>query len=301
VSHPEPVDLSGLELVWVLEVPVGLLAALLCIVGLVKFLPLGRSRAFTLAPNPGLGLIRASIVAAAAWFWWVLTHTADSQVQGAYVALYAALGLACLLWGGLWRPILGVWTPADVVERGNLAAALVLAGFLLGTAAAFGGALSGDDASCAGPRLATPLCHEVADAVGPSFPPGSVGTGGWHVVLAFFLLAYAELRANVALVDRIGGGLSRQARVDRDVSAGLLLGAVALASGLVAGRAAAGDYLGWGDAMGDYWRRLWPMALVPVVGTAVGFLTTGRPDRALARGATSALLVAGGVAWYAFT
>ncbi|MCA1818688.1 MAG: hypothetical protein LC620_01325, partial [Halobacteriales archaeon] len=215
--------------------------------------------------------------------------------------LYAALAFACLLWGSYWRPILGVWDTADIVERGNLAAALVLVGFTFGTAFAFGGALTGSDVSCAGARLQTPLCQEIGVAAGPAFPAGSVGTGGWHVVLGFFLLAYLELRVNVTAVDRIGGGLSRQARVERDVSAGLLLGAVAVASGLVAGRAAAGDYSGWDDALHDYWRRLWPLVVIPLVACAVGFITTDRPSKGTIRGATSALLVVGAAAWYRFT
>lgn len=72
------------------------------------------------------------------------------------------------------RPILDLYHPADVVERGNLAAGLVYAGFVLGTTFAFGGALTGE---------------------GP----------GWWVVVVSFLLAYFELRAIMALVSRLSG------------------------------------------------------------------------------------------------
>jgi hypothetical protein len=294
---PAVVDLGGYEFVWGMEHPLAWIAGALAFIGFWKFFPLGKNRAFAIEANPGLGLLRAAVLLSALWFWFILATAADSGIAGFYTGLYVALAYACLLWGGLWRPILGVWLPSDVVERGNLAAALVLVGFVLGTMFAFGGALSGDDTSCAGARAASEFCLTVR-----SFSPGETwGRGGWHVVLVFFLLAYFELRTSVTMVDRIGGGLSEQARVGRDWSAGLLLGAVAVSSGLVSGRAAAGDFTGWGDALRDYLHRLWPLLAIPFVACLVGFLTTDRPGRHAARGITSAALVAGAAAWYALT
>ena len=290
-------DTGGMELVWGLEVPLMLASIVLAAIGLWKFLPVARNRMLIAKPNPGLGVVRLAIVSSGAWFTIVLTLFSDENIVGKYVVLYAALAYTCLLWGGLWRPVLGIWTPSDVVERGNLAAGLVIAGFLLGTMFAFGGALTGEDASCRGDHAGRPICQEIR-----TFSPGATyGFGGWHVVLVFFLLAYVELRANMALVDRLGGGLSRQARLDRDPSAGLLLGAVAVASGLVSGRAAAGDFTGWGAAFQDYWSRLWPILIVPAVGALVGFLTTDRARPLLWRGLTSLALVAGGAFVYVFT
>ncbi|MFA5943849.1 MAG: hypothetical protein WC876_05210 [Candidatus Thermoplasmatota archaeon] len=290
-------DLSGLDFVWGLETPLAFVAAALAAVGLWKFFPLNRNRAFAIEANPGLGLLRSAILLAGLWFWFILATAADSGIVGFYTGLYVAFAYAVLLWGGLWRPILGVWVTSDVVERGNLAAALVLIGFVVGTAFAFGGALSGEDVSCQGPRAASETCMAIRE-----FSPGETwGTGGWHVVLVFFLLAYFELRMNLTMVDRIGGGLSAQARVERDWSAGLLLAAVAVSSGLVSGRAAAGDFTGWGDALGDYWRRLWPLLAIPFLACLVGFLTTDRPQRFLVRGATSAVLVVAGLGYYFLT
>lgn len=289
--------LGGYEVVWGLEQPLAWASALFVAVGLWRFFPLGRNRLFAVESNPGLGLVRFAILAAGLWFWFVLATAADSGIVGFYTLLYSLLAYACLLWGGLWRPILGMWLPSDVVERGNLAAALALAGFLLGTMFAFGGALSGEDVSCQGERAADPFCREVR-----AFSPGETwGRGGWHVVLGFFLLAYFELRTNVALVDRIGGGLASQARVERDWSAGLLLGAVAVSSGLVSGRAAAGDFAGWEDALRDYLSRLYWLLVIPFLACLVGFLTTDRPNRYAVRSLASLGLVAGGAAVYAFT
>lgn len=285
------------ELVWGLEAPLAIAGAVMATVGFVRFFPLGRNKVFTFSANPGLGLVRIALVLSGLWFWFVLATAADGEIVGFYTFLYVALAAACLLWGSLWRPILGVWLPSDIVERGNLAAALILLGFVLGTAFAFGGALTGEDASCLGERAQRDICQDFRE-----IEPGSTfGTGGWHVVLGFFLLAYVELRANVALVDRLGGGLARQARLDRDASAGLLLGAVALSSGLISGRAAAGDYVGWVPAMQDYWSRLWPLLVVPAVAALVGFLTTDRRHAMAVRATTAAVLVAGAAAIYAFT
>lgn len=290
----QPLALGGLPTVWALETPLLFAAVALSAVGVWRFFPLARNRLLIARPNPGLGILRTAVVLAGAWFAIVLTAFSDENIVGKYVVLYAALAYACLLWGGLWRPVLGLWSNADVVERGNLAAALVLAGFVLGTMFAFGGALTGEDTSCRGANGDRAACQEIQ-----AMDPGATyGTGGWHVVLAFFLLAYFELRANMALVDRLGGGLATQARLDRDASAGLLLGAVAVASGLIAGRAAAGDFSGWGPAWADYARRLWPILIVPAVGALAGFLTTDRPRRGLWRGITAIALVAAAGAWY---
>lgn len=293
-TTPLALALGGMYLVWGLETPLIFVSLVLVAVGVWRFLPVARNRLLIARPNPGLGLTRATIVLAAVWFTIVLTAFSDENIVGKYVVLYAGFAYACLLWGGLWRPVLGVWGNADVVERGNLAAALVLSGFLLGTMFAFGGALTGEDTSCRGDNGDRPVCQEIQSLD----PSATYGTGGWHVVLVFFLLAYFELRANMALVSRLGGGLAEQARLDRDPSAGVLLGAVAVASGLVSGRAAAGDFDGWGPAFADYADRIWPILAVPAVGALVGFLTTDRPRPLLWRGLTAIALVAGAGAWY---
>jgi hypothetical protein len=292
-----PLALDGMYFLWGLETPLVYAGLILTALGLWRFFPLARNRLLIARPNPGLGILRATILASGVWFTIVLTAFSDENIVGKYVALYAGLAYACLLWGGLWRPVMRIWSTADVVERGNLAAALLLAGFLVGTMFAFGGALTGEDTSCRGDNADRPVCQEIQDMD----PGATYGTGGWHVVLVFFLLAYFELRANMSFVDRLGGGLSRQVRLDRDASAGILLGAVAIASGLISGRAAAGDFEGWRPAFSDYGQRLWPILVVPAVGALAGFLTTDRPDRMLWRGLVAITLVAAAGVWYVVT
>lgn len=254
---------------WLLE-PVVLLASLaLVLIGLWRSFPFRLHRLFALQPNPGIGVTRAAILFSVLWSWLVLQTGAASDIVGYYTLLYAFLALAVLLWAGFRFPVAGVYHPADVLERGNLAAALTIAGFALGTAFAFGGALTGE---------------------GP----------GWWVVVAFFAAAYVELRGNMALVARLGG-VDEEMRLDRDVSAGMLLGAVAIASGFVSGRAAAGDFTGWERDVPDYLRRLWPLIPIALAGVGAGAFTRHHPQKMRLRGAVSAVLVVGGALYYFLT
>lgn len=268
VSSSDP-WLGLYEFGWALEPFVLFLALIMAIVGFALAFPLRLHRMFATQPNPGSGLARASMLFAAFWFWLVLQTGAASDIVGFYTGLYALLALAVLLWAGFRAPILRVYHMSDVLERGNLAAALAISGFALGTAFAFGGALTGE---------------------GP----------GWWVVVVFFVGAYVELRGNMALVAKLGG-VDEEMRVERDVSAGLLLGAVAVASGLVSGRAAAGDFTGWERDIPDYIRRLWPLVPIAIVGVGLGALTRHHAQKARLRAIGSAALVLGGFLYYFLT
>jgi hypothetical protein len=257
------------ELGWSLEIPLLVAATVLTIVGFWRVFPLSTHALFARWPNPGLGVVRASILFAPVWFWFVLQTGAASDIVGFYTLLYVMLAMATLLIAGLAYPAGGVFLPADVVERGNLAAGLTLAGFALGTAFAFGGALTGE---------------------GP----------GWWVVLVFFFLAYWELRGTMALVARLGS-LRDEVRIERDASAGILLGGVAVAAGLVSGRAAAGDFTGWENDIPDYLRRLAPLGVVPLVAALVAAYTRHSGRKASLRAATAGLLVLGGFLYYFLT
>jgi hypothetical protein len=215
---------------------------------------------FASRANPGLGFIRLVIILSALWFWAILSWQAASDIVGYYTGLYVFLAYATLLWFGLGVGTLGILYSADVIERRNLAAAIVLAGYATGTALAYGGALTGE---------------------GP----------GWFVVVVFFLLAYIELRASLSFVDRLSGRLAHAVRTERDLSAAILLAGVAIAAGCIAGRAAAGDFMGWEHAMKDYLARLAWLPAVPVVGALVGYFTRDMARPLPVRGVASALLV----------
>lgn len=252
---------------WGLEPVVAFGALFLAARGLWRHFPLGLHRLYGVTPNPGLGIVRAAFLFTLVWLWLVLQTGAASDIVGFYTWMYVALGLAVLFLAGFTPPVMGLYYPADVIERGNLAAGLVYGGFVLGTAFAFGGALTGE---------------------GP----------GWWVVVAFFALAYFELRANMSLVSRLSGSLKDDVRLERDASAGLLLGGVAVASGLVSGAAAAGDFRGWGADLPDYLAKLWPLLAVAAIGAGAGAYTRFRDDRLRVRGAIVAAMVALALAYY---
>lgn len=254
---------------WGLEPVVFFVALGLTLLSAYRFFPFSAHPMWALTPNPGLGIVRASVLFAFVWFVGVLIWGAASDIVGYYTWLYVLFAAATLFVGGFWRPILDLYYPADVVERGNLAAGLVYGGFALGTAFAFGGALTGE---------------------GP----------GWWVVLVFFLLAYFELRGNMALVSRLSGRLKDDVRLERDVSAGLLLGAVALASGLVSGAAAAGDFLGWGHGLRDYGGKIWPLLLVASAAAGIGLYTRHSDAKLRLRAIGSSVLVALALAYYVY-
>lgn len=252
-----------------MEVPLAWVAGIASLLALWRVWPFSTSGMFVRRPNPGVGVVRASILFALAWFWFVLQTGAASDIVGFYTWMYVFLALAILLWAGLRMPFLGMYHAADVVERGNLAAGLACAGYAIGTAFAFGGALTGE---------------------GP----------GWWVVIVFFVLAYLELRANMALVGRLGQ-LDEEVRLERDTSAGVLLGAVAVATGLVAGRAAAGDFTGWENDMPDYLRRVAPIALVPLAGGLAAAYSRFSERKETIRFWSSGALVAAGFLYYFLT
>ncbi|GEM_PF-2654213 len=252
-----------------MEVPLFVLSALVTLWGLWRVFPFSTNAFFLRNHNPGVGVVRASVLFALLWFWFVLQTGAASDIVGFYTWMYVFLALAILLVAGLRVPMLGMFYPADVVERGNLAAGIAMGGFALGTAFAFGGALTGE---------------------GP----------GWWVVVAFFFLAYWELRGSMALVGRLGQ-LKDDVRLERDVSAAILLAGVAISAGLVAGRAAAGDFTGWERDLPDYLRRVAPIVAIAPVAALAGAYSRFHPRKDAIRLAAAALLVAGGLLYYFLT
>jgi hypothetical protein len=152
----------------------------------------------------------------------------DVRDAPAYLFMYLGLGSA---WVGffqgrtLW---LGIGGRDDVVERANPAAGLTVGGALLGLSLCFAG--------------------------------GNVGNGpGWWVVLFCAGLATAAWFAVWWIVEA-ATGVSEQVTVDRDSAAGLRLAALLLSSGMLLGRAVAGDWVSMGRTLADFAACAWPLA-----------------------------------------
>jgi uncharacterized membrane protein YjfL (UPF0719 family) len=170
----------------------------------------------------------------------VLLHWSDPKyVVGHfdYQQLFAAGGLAWLTLALLAGSVLGVDVRDDAIDRDNPAAAVAGSGAAIGAMAIYAASNMG-----AGPTIWTTI---------------------WPAILA--TAAAFVLWFVIDLLTRIGD----QIAVERDLAAGLRHAGWAIASGLVLGRAVAGDWLAWDSTYTDMLRLGWPVlvlaaAIVPL-------------------------------------
>jgi hypothetical protein len=136
-----------------------------------------------------------------------------------YQFMYGVLGLAWLRLAALFFAVAGLSLRDDLVERRNGAAIPAFAGAFLGLTCCYAG--------------------------------GNIGDGpGWWVVVFSAGIATAGLFIVWLLLAQFSTVLDAIA-IDRDPAAGLRLGAVLAATGLVLGRAVAGDWYSIGDTLAD--------------------------------------------------
>lgn len=154
----------------------------------------------------------------------------DVRTDSAYLRFYLVIGAA---WLGVFRgplPLLGLSVRDDVLERGNDAAAWAISGALVGGMCCFAG--------------------------------GNVGNGpGWWVVLfsaglstAALLFLWWVLHAASTVADKV--------TIDRDVAAGLRSAGFLVGTGMILGRAVAGDWVSAGATTVDFARMAWPAAIL---------------------------------------
>jgi hypothetical protein len=166
----------------------------------------------------------------------VLARAAAREVRAEFG--YALLfGLAGVGWIGFALPagsLLGVDFKGDAVDRRNRAAAIALAGAVLGLTCAYAGANVGEGAT-----------------IWTTFGPAALATLAWAG-------AWAALERLTGIGDAIAIG--------RDLGAGARLAVFLLVAGVTCGYAAAGDYVGAVETLADFGRRAWPLA--PLVALA---------------------------------
>ena len=155
----------------------------------------------------------------------LLFSSHDVRSDAKYVVFYLVLGAAWLGLARLPLPFLGLWPREDVVERRNAAARFAVAGALLGLTLCFAGGNIGDG----------PGWWVVVFAA-------ALATGAWYV-LGFLLQL---------------GGTPEQVAVERDVAAGVRLGGLLVAMGLVLGRSVAGTWISVEATLDDLVRLGWP-------------------------------------------
>ncbi len=189
----------------------------------------------------------APIVAAVALFavlrFWA---SADVRDDGRYLAFYLAMGLA---WVGIFAavlPLLGINLRDDAVERANRAASYAAAAAVVALMLCFAGANIGD---------------------GP----------GWWVVVFCAALSTGGLIVLWLLVGEAGRGVEAIV-VDRDEASALRLAGFLVASGLVLGRAAAGDWKSAEAAVADFATAAWPLVILAACAIAIDRVARPTPE-----------------------
>ncbi len=236
------------------EIQVGLLCAVAAGVGWFRwYWALLRSNRLA-----GGGWLR---VALAVWpllllagLGWLLRHAAAADVRDSrtYLRFYLLMGAAWLSLGRWGVTLFGVLWRDDALERRNPAATLTVCGALAGLLACYAGANIGD------------------------------GPGWWCVCVAGGLatLTWYALAAGVLVV----GGLSGQITVGRDLPAALRFAGYLVASGLLCGRGAAGDWTSAARTVIEF-GAAWPVLLLAV---AAGWIERSFRNRPLELSAPSA-------------
>ena len=161
-----------------------------------------------------------------------------------YVFFYIALGLAWLVpVRGLMFLLFDLSWRDDVLERNNTAASLSLAGGVLGVTAIYAGANVGD---------------------GP----------GWWVVVFTGVIATSIWFGLVYALHRFSG-LFERITIERDYTSGIRAFGYMAASGIVLGRAAAGDWLSLERTVIEFWQA-WPVLIL--FGVALWVERSDRPE-----------------------
>lgn len=169
--------------------------------------------------------------------------SADVVNDARYILMYLAMGMA---WIGIvvrMGTSLGISHRADAVERSNPAAIMVISGLLIGATACYAG--------------------------------GNVGNGpGWWVVVLCAILANGTLLAGW-LVLELMTHVSESVTVERSRASGMRLAGYLIGTGLVCGRAVAGDWVSLDATIRDFAMVAWPA--IGLLGLAMALEVVYRP------------------------
>lgn len=179
-------------------------------------------------------LMITPIVAAALLFFILKKFSSyDVRDDPVYLTFYFVMGAA---WLGAWRgllSLLGISARDDVIERKNRSAAFAISGALLGIDLCFAG--------------------------------GNIGDGpGWWVVVFAGGLSSGSLFLLWFLLNRFSR-LADVVTIERDVAAGIRLGGFFIGSGLILGRAVAGNWISAEATLADFAKLGWPSLLLLVI------------------------------------
>lgn len=154
----------------------------------------------------------------------------DVRDDPTYLAFYMVLGAMWVRLSTWFLPLMGLSARDDVIERGNLGAAQAIGGALLGLTLCFAG--------------------------------GNIGDGpGWWVVVFCAFLSTAAFFLLWVLLDKVTG-LADTITIERDLAAGVRLAGYFTGTGLILGRAVAGDWESAASTFLDFVKVGWPAAVL---------------------------------------
>ncbi len=222
-------DFSGDEVLFLV------VAAVVALVTTVRwYYFVGRAKSFRPSPSrlvlaflpPTLVIVLITVLQTLADPVWVVGRLD-------YTLLFTAGGIAWMFVAAAASALMGVSVRDDALERGNVAAAVVVAGVMTGVMLAYAGSNVGN-----GPTIWTTLA------------PASVAT----LVL---LAAWALLEGMTDTAEAI--------TVERDLATGVRVGAFLACAGAVLGRAMAGDWYDWPGTFTEFARLGWPVGAAVAV------------------------------------
>jgi len=207
-----------------------------------------------------LDVIAGALAVAALLIMTVLRTVASFDVVDdlRYQFMYLVLGLAWLRGAQAGFNVAGLSARDDVVERNNRAAAIALAGALIGAALCYAGGNIGD------------------------------GPGWWVVVFSAGLSTLTSLVLWLLLT--FFSSIADAIAIDRDRASGARLAGFLIALGLVLGRGVAGNWESGQQTVADFTHAL-PTAVI-ILAAAIAVERVARPTPDRPQGALFALGVA---------
>jgi uncharacterized membrane protein YjfL (UPF0719 family) len=190
----------------------------------------------------GLCVASSLIMVAVALHLWGATEVRANTGEVVFLTIVAAFGLVLATKLFSW---LGLSVRDDAIERRNVAALIALSGAVIAVVVTYIGGSLGEGPS---------YWNNVFSA--------ALGTGGL-IILWLFL--------------ELGAGISVSIAEERDVASGLRMCGFLLASGLVLGRAVAGDWHSESATARDFARDGWPAGVLWTIAVVIERLA--RPRR----------------------
>lgn len=249
------------------EIIVTMMAAAAALFGWVRWYWL-LSRITPLAVRPGLrqALAVAPIILCFGLIAILLFYSSDDvKSSRIYMFMYTVLGMGWLAGLTILMPLFGLSMRDDVLERGNAAAAPAIVGLMAGWMLGFAG--------------------------------GNIGDGpGWWVVIFCAGLSCGSLLISWIILHLIAH-INDTITIERDAAAGWRFGGFMAASGLILGRAVAGDWTSAGATLRDFSEIAWPVIILLALELSVEWIFRPRGDRrpgsAFAGGVTPAVFYMG--------